>query len=102
MELLIYVLHGTWYTQGTDGAEVIGVSEDIAPLLGELDRIADTKAGDYVEMCGNLQEERGDRYYEAVDGGWRYAKFHISEHLLAVRELAAGEAGTEGQKRDGM
>ena len=93
MELLIYVLHGAWYTQDTDGAEVLGVSEDIAPLTRELDRIADTKARDYVEMSGHLQEERGDRYYEAVDGGWRYAKFHISEHWLVIPEMAAVEVG---------
>lgn len=60
MELLIYVLHGTWYTQDTDVAEVLGVSGDIAPLPEGLCRIADTKAKDCVEMSGQLQEERGD------------------------------------------
>ena len=102
MELLIYVLHGTWYTQDTGGAEILGVSEDIVPLLGKLDRIADTKARGYVEMRGHLQEERGARYYEAVDGGWRYAKFYISEHRLTVPEMEAVEISKENQKKDGM
>lgn len=102
MELPIYVLHGTWYTQDTDGAEVLGVSGDIAPRLKELGKIADTKARDYVEMSGQLQEERGDRRYEVVDGGWRYAKFHISEHQIAISEMAEGQIGREDRKKDGV
>ena len=90
MELLVYVLHGTWYKQDTDVAEVLGVSGDIAPLPEGLCRIADTKARDCVEMSGQLQEERGDGGYEAVDGGWRYAKLHIPEHQIAVPEMAEG------------
>ncbi len=101
MELPIYVLHGTWYTQDTDVAEVLGVSGDIAPLPERLCRIADTKARDCVEMSGQLQEERGDGGYEAVDGGWRYAKLHISGHQIAVPEMAEG-GRLEGKTRRRM
>ncbi len=67
-----------------------------------MDRIADTEARDYVEMRGHLREERGDRRYEDVDGGRRYAEFYISEHQLTVSEMAAVEPGKENRKKDGM
>ena len=55
-----------------------------------------------MEMRGHLREERGDRRYEAVDGGRRYAEFYISEHQLTVSEMAAVEPGKENRKKDGM
>lgn len=97
MDLRIYVLHGAWHSQDTDGAEVLGVSEEIGPLLGRLDRIADTEAEGYVEMQGHVQEERGERYYEAVDGGGRYAKFYITEHTLRISGKALGRIVLKGK-----
>ena len=82
--MLIYVLHGAWHTQDTDGAGVLGVSEETEPLLETLRGIAGMKAGCYVELCGHVREEHGERYYEAVDGDGRYAKFYIVEQYLHV------------------
>lgn len=84
MDLLIYVLHGAWHTQDTDGAGVLGVSEEIGPLLGKLHEIAGMKAGGCVELYGHVREEHGERYYEAMDGDGRYAEFYIVEQYLHV------------------
>ena len=56
MELLIYVLHGAWHTEDTDGIEILGVAEETGPLLGKLRRIAGMKAGGYVELRGHVRE----------------------------------------------
>lgn len=90
MELLMYVLHGAWHTGDTDGTGILGVAEEIGPLLGRLHGIAIRKAEGYVELCGHVREEHGERYYEAMDGDGRYARFYVmEEHLhISCRVLA--------------
>ncbi len=100
MKILTYVLHGTWNTQDTDGVVVIGVSVDVMPLLRKLDEIADSKAKKYVEMYGYIQEERGERYYEAVNASGKYAKFYITEHQLELPENTMRVISQEMQKID--
>ena len=95
MKILTYVLHGMWDTPYTDGVTVIGVSADVEPLLRKLDEIADSKAKEYVEMCGYIQEERGERYYEAVNARGEYAKFYITEHQLELPEKTMGAISQE-------
>lgn len=51
-KVLLYVLHGAWDSQSADGVMVLGVSVDIEPLQKRLDEIAESKAGEFVEMCG--------------------------------------------------
>ena len=99
--MLIYVLHGAWQTQDTDGAGVLGVSEKIETLLEKLHGIAGMKAGDYVELRGHVREEHGERYYEAVDGDGRYAKFYIVEQSLHVsgKVLAGAVLKEQPEKR---
>lgn len=101
MEVSIYVLYGTWHSDDGEGAGVLGISVDVGTLMERLAGIAGSRAAGYAELQGHIQEERGDRYYEAVDGGWRYARFHISEHRLAIPEMAAEETGKGEQKEDG-
>jgi len=100
MKILTYVLHGTWYSQDADGVEVLGVSLDIEPLLRKLDEIADSKAEDFMKMCGYIQEERDERYYEAVNASGKYAKFYITEHWLELSENMMGEISREMEKID--
>lgn len=95
MKILTYVLHGMWNTQDTDGVVVIGVSADVEPLLRKLDEIADSKAKEYIEMYGFIQEQRGERYYEAVNGSGKYAKFYITEHQLELSENMMGSISRE-------
>ena len=92
MDLLIYVLHGAWHTQDTDGVEVLGVSGEIGPLLGKLRGIAGMKAGGYVELRGHVREEHGERYYEAMDGDGRYARFYVVEEHLHISGRTLGRA----------
>lgn len=100
MKILTYVLHGMWNTSDTDGAVVIGVSVDVEPLLRKLDEIADSKAKEYIEMCGYIREERGERHYEAVNVSGKYAKFYITEHGLELPEGAMGAISWEMKKID--
>ena len=100
MKILTYVLHGMWNTPDTDGVVVIGVSVDVEPLLRKLDKIADSKAKEYVEMCGYIQEERGERYYETVNASGKYAKFYITEHQLELPESTMGGISREMEKMD--
>ena len=92
MELLIYVLHGAWHTEDTDGTGVLGVAEETGPLLGKLHGIADRKAEGYVELCGHVWEEHGERYYEAMDGDGRYARFCVVEEHLHISGRTLGRA----------
>lgn len=90
MELLIYVLHGAWHTEDTDGTGVLGVAEEIEPLLGKLHEIAAMKAKGYVKLRNHAREEHGERYYEAMDGEGRYAKFYIMEEPLHISGRSIG------------
>lgn len=100
MKILTYVLHGMWDTPYTDGVVVIGVSVNVEPLLKKLDEIADSKAKEFVDLCGYIQEERGERYYEAVDASGKYGKFYITEHWLEFPESMMGAVSREMEKID--
>lgn len=100
MKILMYVLHGMWDTTDTDGVVVIGVSVDVEPLLRKLDKIANSKAKEYVEMYGYIQEERGERYYEAVNVSGKHAKFYITEHQMEMPENTMRNISREMEKID--
>ena len=99
-KILLYVLHGAWDSQSEDGVIVLGVSADIEPLQKRLDKIAESKAREYVEMCDYIQEERGERYYEAMNASGKYAKFYITEHDLDISEPLMGRISREMEKID--
>ncbi len=99
MELLVYVLHGSFNTQDADGVKVLGVSFKMEPLLRMLDGIVDSNAGDYVKMYGHFQTERGERYYEIMDGNGQYAKFYITEHGLVVEDYISEIVYAERKRR---
>lgn len=99
-KILLYVLHGAWDTQGTDGVEVIGVSENIEPLQKKLEKIADSQAKDYIKTYGEEEEERGERYYEIIDALGEYAKFYITEHYVDISETLMGAISREMEKID--
>lgn len=100
MKILVYVLHGTWDTQSADGVEVLGVSEDISPLQKRLEKIAGSKANDYLETYGDVEEEFGERLYEIRDSAGEYAKFYITEHEVDISEKLMGAISREMSRID--
>lgn len=99
-KILLYVLHGAWDSQSEDGVIVLGVSVDIESLQKRLNEIAENKAREYVEMRGYIQEERGERYYEATNTSGKYAKFYITEHYVELSESLMGEISRDMEKLD--
>lgn len=97
-KILLYVLHGAWDSQSEDGVIVLGVSVDIESLQKRLNEIAENKAREYVEMRGYIQEERGERYYEATNTSGKYAKFYITEHDLDIPEPLMGKISREMER----
>lgn len=100
MKILVYVLHGTWDTQSDDGVEVLGVSEDIVPLQKRLEKISYSKAKDYLETYGDVEEEFGERLYEIRDSIGEYAKFYITEHEVDISEKLMGAISREMSRID--
>lgn len=78
----IYILHGYWNTGSTDGAKIIKAAYEPDPVIELLNKIADSKASDYVELCGYLQEDRGEGHYEVINASGKYAKFYITEEIV--------------------
>lgn len=86
-EEVLYILHGYWSTPDSDGVKIIKVSRELASAQEMLDKIAENKAKDYINLCEEIQEEYGDRYYEVFnlqDGS--YAKFYITEEEISNEE----------------
>lgn len=100
MKITIYVLHGAWETSLANVTEVLGVSADIGPLKKQLDKIAESRAGEYLEMYGYIREERGEKYYEAVNARGKRAFFHIAEQELYIPEPLMGTISREMERLD--
>ncbi len=99
-KILLYVLHGSWNNEAADGVEVLGVSEDIEQLVGKLEDIAENKAMDYIEINGNAEEDRGERYFEIIGQLGGYAKFYITEHSVEISESLMGRISRDMEKID--
>lgn len=100
MEILTYVLHGTWDSQSADGVIVLGVSVDIKPLQKWLNEIAENKAIEFLQTYGDVEEEQSDRIYEITDSAGEYAKFYITEHQLELPKNTMGAISREMEKID--
>ncbi len=81
----VFILHGYWNTSDHDGVKIVKVSNTVELPLKALDQIAESKAREYIEIHGYLQEDRGERHYE-VKNGSNYAKFYITEEVLDYEE----------------
>ena len=99
-KILLYVLHGAWDNQMTDGVKVLDISPDIIRLAKKLEEIAANKAKDYFETYGDIEEEQGGRYYEITDSLGEYAKFYITEHYVELSESLMGEISRDMEKID--
>lgn len=101
MEIVLYVLSGSWDTPYTDGSIVLGVSENIEPLQRKLAKIADNKAAEYLaHPTENIKEKRRRRHYEIIDSDGRYAKFYITEHRVNISESLMGAISRKMEKID--
>lgn len=81
----VYVLHGYWNTEDTDGCAVISMSRNIDTVRQKLENIAECKGAEYISVPYEMIEmEHTDRMLELSDDvlARAYAKFYITEELI--------------------
>ncbi len=84
-KIVVYVLHGFWENEFTNGCAVVDVSIDLETVMKKLDEIVESKAREYVKVQEDkAEEERGFRYFEIWDENGQSAKFYIVEQYLEL------------------
>lgn len=86
-KIVVYVLHGFWENEFTNGCAVVNVSIDLEVATKKLDEIVESKAREYVKVQEDkAEEERGFRYFEIWDENGQSAKFYIVEQYLELSQ----------------
>lgn len=86
-KIVVYVLHGFWENEFTNGCAVVDVSIDLETVMKKLDEIVESKAREYVKVQEDkAEEERGFRYFEIWDENGQSAKFYIVEQYLKLSQ----------------
>lgn len=86
-KIVVYVLHGFWENEFTNGCAVVDVSIDLETVMKKLDEIVESKAREYVKVQEDkVEEERGFRYFEIWDENGQSAKFYIVEQYLELSQ----------------
>lgn len=86
-KIVVYVLHGFWENEFTNGCAVVDVSIDLETVMKKLDEIVESKAREYVKVQEDkAEEERGFRYFEIWDENGQSAKFYIVEQYLELSQ----------------
>lgn len=84
-KIMVYVLHGFWETEFTNGYAVVDMSIDLEVVTKKLDEIVESKAREYVKIQEDkAEEERGSRYFKIWDENGQSAKFYIAEKYLEL------------------
>ena len=55
-KIVVYVLHGFWENEFTNGCAVVDVSIDLETVMKKLDEIVENKAREYVELSQSMME----------------------------------------------
>lgn len=100
MRIQMFVLYVAWNTQSATEVEILEVSDNLVKLQGRIEKIAESKAKDYLKSCGCIEEIRGERFYEIKDSIEGYAKFYITEHYVELSESMMGKISIEMEKID--
>lgn len=86
-KIVVYVLHGFWENEFTNGCTVVDVSIDLEAVMKKLDEIVESKAREYVKVQEDkAEEERGFRYFEIWGENGQSAKFYIVEQYLELSQ----------------
>lgn len=86
-KIVVYVLHGFWENEFTNGCAVVDVSIDLEAVMKKLDEIVESKAREYVKVQEDkAEEERGFRCFEIWDENGQSAKFYIVEQYLELSQ----------------
>lgn len=86
-KIVVYVLHGFWENEFTNGCAVVDVSIDLEAVMKKLDEIIESKAREHVKVQEDkAEEERGLRYFEIWDENGQGAKFYIVEQYLELSQ----------------
>lgn len=83
----VYVLHGYWNTESSDGVKIIKISNNFDTVYESLRHIIETQARDYIDFGLDINYcdiEESDREYEIIASynGNLYAKFYITEEYV--------------------
>lgn len=88
----LFVLAGCWECPDDIGVTVVAISSDEKQLIDMLDKIAETKAKEYVSIEGDaLMEEHTDTKYEISGSTSGNARFYITEEPAVINEPLMGE-----------
>lgn len=102
MKILMYVLHGMWNTEYDDGCFVVKVSADPEVLEKELEKIADSHAGEYVKIPDNNVTQKREKRYYSISANFIFAdaEFRITEQYVELPETAVWDIAREAEKAD--
>lgn len=88
----LYVLAGCWECPDNIGVTVVAISSDEKYLIDILNKIASTKANEYVTISGGiLMEEHTDTRYEISGEISGNARFYITEEQAVIDQSIMGE-----------
>ena len=78
----VYVLYGYRNTLEENDAMIVMVSTGAGAVREALHGIMEDRASAYIELHGEIQEERGEGCYEVMDASGRYARFYITRAIV--------------------
>lgn len=76
-KIVVYVLHGFWENEFTNGCAVVDVSIDLEAVMKKLDEIVESKAQGYLKVQEDKAEE--ERGLSVILGGVEHEKVY-EEH----------------------
>lgn len=86
----LYVLHGYWNLEDSDGCTVVSISPNYEKVRQKLEEIAESRASEFVSFPYDVcVMEHTERVYEIADEilAGTYAKFYITEEELEENKI---------------
>lgn len=98
-EILIFVLTGAWYKDGVHGFGVLGISNEIRPLMEMIKEVEDSNAEKWIGKTSVVINEKGSRgRYKIEDMHGNFAEFRITVHKTGISESVTDKIVRERKK----